>query len=337
MFEEEITEKDVELLNEIMDHNYTIRILYKNLMYMEITNNKDTDNYRKCLTDLKGAIDVEKELYSKLQLTPIKSRSIIRSLVLTSDGYSVEENNVLEVIANSNLSNLEFCRLLIRLEDYAIKHDDIYEQFLKGDPLVINHKDLMNFIVTSRLIKADNNDLERAFIYFNQKEIEKCEDGDVRDQLIMIKYALSFISGNVEEVLLDNNFEVSDDLYFSSGFHADLMKIPKEKLDKMQISFGYNGCRKAINEMMYYDDTETDFPAIELEQSIWSSYLKSSVSFFFNTSQGEKEIDEVKRQVFDFNDQICNQASQSTDFIFECLDEAKTEKTKFKYLSLFRK
>ena len=44
MFEEEITEKDVELLNEIMDHNYTIRILYKNLMYMEITNNKDTDN-----------------------------------------------------------------------------------------------------------------------------------------------------------------------------------------------------------------------------------------------------------------------------------------------------
>lgn len=62
MFEEEITEMDVELLNEIMDHNYTIRILYKNLMYMEITNNKDTDNYRKCLTDLKGAIDVEKEI-----------------------------------------------------------------------------------------------------------------------------------------------------------------------------------------------------------------------------------------------------------------------------------
>ncbi len=337
MLEEEITNQDMEILNDIIANNHDIRTLYKKLLFMEITDNKNTANYNQTFDSLKRRLELEKQYYNRLNLTPVRARSIMRCLIQSSDGYHEEDNNVLEVIFNPYLDELEFYRILQKLENYGNQNDDIFVQYLKGDPMVVNHQDLKSFIISNRIRQAANIDFEKAFIYYNEEAIKaNSDDDDFIDKFTSMKYGLSFLSSNVEEFLISNKFEVNQDLYFGLNFHTDIMRISKKDMDEIQLNLGYEYCYRAINEM-FCSDIEIEELGLELDNTIWASYLKAGASFLFSSSYGMDGINQLKKSVFDANDAICNQASNMVDYIYDCLDEAQEKNKNFKYLSLVKK
>ena len=197
---------DKELVNKLFELSKKTLKIYYTLYTLEITNQKDSEIYKKNLNYLDMLIEMENELYQKVPIEKIN----------TYLKYSDRLNNLANVtdftIILNEFTDLYFVkRVFNRLKE--IKRLSQIEQYQEED----KGKDMILFSYRSIY-----EDMLKTFLF----EIEKAKNSNdnYKNDLTMIKYIVSYLDLHIEKRLKDN-FNIEDSLMLTFKSNQDIFEI----------------------------------------------------------------------------------------------------------------
>ncbi len=302
----------------------SINKMYKILFLDEIGDDYLSQEKRiEAIDELRRLIELEEELYDELEVTIEKASDIYEAV---DDRYTEEV-----LSCSSNIDTAFNCHNFSALSKERIKNR-VYIRAMEGDSSLKQIVELIapNAIIMRRLGEAITGDIERAFLYFNEKDINSTSG---RNRLSKVKYQLIFISENAERHFLDN--KDTDYLYFSYPLIADYYKVPQEVMLNQVISIGSDFARRALNTLICSnDEIEDDLLTNKDDRKMFHSYLKASIAPILNTPSYDGQIEGLETELQELDEVSMGAVSKSIDSIFDTLKSLDKEKVKCKYITL---
>ena len=310
--EDNLSKKLVEIIGISKD----MAKIYKALIY-------DNDN-KLLLRELSLLKKQEQCLYQDLELDMHKALKIKTILREFENIYGLSINNSFGASCNYDIEDL----WAYRIEDKVLGFSkDSLEKVIKlinnGDIYI--SKDDMQDIKTTVLDDALSLDFVRAFIYFMDEEINKCEDGNLKQYLIETKYKLIYTTDKLDDTLIKENTKPKSPLYINFGLTADLLSIPRTLMNSIQEDIGLTYLDYAVSNIEllneYSDEKEL--------QMIFSIYFRAGLALMYNCENYEAIIEDIK---LDIDDGI----NGAFSCLEEYLDIDNPDKEKCKYLSFYK-
>lgn len=283
-----LNNKDKNIVNKLIKTTKEIMDIYEILSCLEKNSKKESREYKNAIYKLNYFIEEENKIYKEIGTNVYKIHEILMNLF----GYDSDNiADVLTFIINKDKKNLIFSRIYYNL-NYIISFTD----FDKNENIELDEEDeIEDFDSTEDLddLFEDSleNDYESDYFYeaILQNEVEKDivntifrilneyinEDkySNINKYLIDFKYELCFYIKFLEKNLIDNNFNINEDLYWGANIIADFnVDTGNEDLENNKKSF--------INEILleqteniidlYFDDIndETNFAKLIIIQII---------------------------------------------------------------------
>jgi hypothetical protein len=110
------------------------------------------------------------------------------------------------------------------------------------------------------------NDLLALFLTLAKTKIDKPHlDVEVKKELIRKIYRLSFFKENIERILINNNFNISESALISNGFVEGFFKPLSKEIDEYRKKILINIAMNHINKIIMHYDHELLFLKIEFE------------------------------------------------------------------------
>ena len=196
--------KNVEdMIKDIEDVSYEKIGYLKELISLEYTSNKDTDEFNKIISFYIGATKKEKALYEKLSKN--KNYLSIADKIITSDIGKL----------NTNIMSVQ--------NDYnyiLIKMFKIIDKTL--DNMNSNKVDKVNNLITD----LQMYELELSSLYYLDKIIKEGKTSIVLDKLIRNKYMLAFTSPSIEKFMIESNFTAPNTLIEFTDYYIEKFNLP---------------------------------------------------------------------------------------------------------------
>jgi len=325
---EKAFENDIKIFEQIINNTKAISKVYERLIYLDSSEEKDTDDYNALIIILNDLIDEEQKLYKKLNLDREKDNFIWNHLI-KSNQFEYIEDGLFSTCCNENTSDIWFFRIFNRLKEFKEVYDKEDIQIISEeytDPL-----ELVEYLKEKKLRDFIDNDFQRAFIYLLEEDINKCDNYCTKDYFVRAKYNLLFVSPMLENDLLENNFHNKKDFYFYFPFVADVMKLDNNYKKEIQSDEAYNNCMDSIEglkELLELGDDIEEFQDTTFK--ILSVYFRTGLSLLYNQKDYEEIISDIVSNVT---------GDEEDERIVEIIDDAliKTDndKVKCKYLSKY--
>lgn len=196
--------KNVEdMIKDIEDVSYEKIGYLKELISLEYTSNKDTDEFNKIISFYIDATKKEKALYEKLSKN--KNYLSIADKIITSDIGKL----------NTNIMSVQ--------NDYnyiLIKMFKIIDKTL--DNMNSNKVDKVNNLITD----LQMYELELSSLYYLDKIIKEGKTSIVLDKLIRNKYMLAFTSPSIEKFMIESNFTAPNILIKFTDYYIEKFNLP---------------------------------------------------------------------------------------------------------------
>lgn len=309
----ELTEK----IAEIITVSKAISKIYEGLIY-------DNDN-KLLLKELISLKKYEDELYQDLELDMYKIITVKSILREFENIYGLPIDNAFGAACNYDIGNL----WVYRIEDKVLEIskgnvDNVIRLINSGDAHILRSD--MEDIQRTKIDEALSDDFMRAFIYFMDEEINKCEEGNLKQYLIETKYKLIYMTSKLDNELIEPSKKDNQPLYISFGVISDLLQAPKSLTNDMQEEAGLSYLDYAIGNVELLKEYDEE----DALQKIFSIYFRAGLALMYNNENFEELMEEVKSELMD---------DYGKD-IFSCLNEYvetnNKDKEKCRYLSLLR-
>lgn len=217
MKEHQFSTKDFELLKKLLKVTKNIKLIYNDLYNLEVNNKKNSEEYRELVKTLKYHIKKEEEYYA---LISNKIESMYSYMdCLFPNGYNEfeEEIEFLKYDKESDILRMRLSNKIIELINNYSFEDDFYdiEEELNGagEELIDYEKEYQKDVLIENTIK---DDIYSSILVMLNKYINNDKYSFAFNKLIKFKYNYSYMHKNVEKSMLDNNFEIDNDLYIKS-------------------------------------------------------------------------------------------------------------------------
>jgi hypothetical protein len=232
---------------------------YKIVYEMECNNKNNTDDYIRQVSRLKTLTDLEKEYYDKLQLDSKKSIIILKYLFQDNNIKDYEDVKEYLITNNLNDSNKELRRIFNNLV-INIKED--YEYFLNNlksnigeitDQININDVNEYihdNFEKSNNINRSLIKDRDYAYLIFLQKNIDNASFIKIKNKLIYAKYNMSFFNKDIERTLIDDLFEVNENLHMGSKMMSEVLDIPSRDYVMIKNNYLQSEMVKDLNSIL---------------------------------------------------------------------------------------
>lgn len=242
--------------DKIIESSEQIETLYELLYSIELAEGKESANYQKLLTQLKGLIEEETALYDSLDLTQISFYYARICSMLQDEATDIEavvtnniegvmavriKNNLYRRIVNNNINSF---LLLNRLGGVS---EILKEAIFEGS----EHNEVSSYIY---------NDFFNALVVIVNEHINSETDSNKRMQILKQKYRLSFIDNKLEEHLLNDDKTI----YLVAKCLSDKYGVSKEKYEKIKISVLASICSTMIKQIMESKE-DTTFKEMVIE------------------------------------------------------------------------
>ena len=228
--------EDYENLKHLFLIEFTIYNIYNKLTSLESENKKNTEEYNKYVNSLTYHMSLEDDFYKKYSDKPVKISEILFYLIGNEKNDFVFN---LSSIMSDKIENLIRIRIVNRLEKIIT-----FEEYLEDEELTEDDYACLNMIdaeiienLDSEITEAEEVErkyfIETSIDYEIEKDIlntilrilnEYINDyryQSIKDKLIKYKYLLSLTFKNIENDFIENNFEISESLYWTSKLKAD--------------------------------------------------------------------------------------------------------------------
>ncbi len=241
----------LENINTLLAITSSINETYVKLKQLEIVGQKDSTEYKSTIESLKSSLDLEKSIYDRFP-KDLDVLSQIEHKINGNKDYWLKFNlqeNINAILNYENLIKLRiqlnlFSRMLaIKDADFVINVNDesVLENQTPRNILIINTSVIKDFLNTTLVILND---------YLNNPEYEL-----IKDQLLNFKYNLSFVYEEIENDLLENNFNISNELYWEANAISDYYQLDRLKLNAIQKGTVYSIFRDKIRNIINIDNT----------------------------------------------------------------------------------
>lgn len=316
--------KDIlENINNLIAVTSSINETYTILKGLETNDKKESNEYKSAINGLKSSLDLEKSIYDRFP----KDLSILTNIdqkITESDDFWISFNvkdNINAVLLNFNLVkrriHLKLFNKMLELKnaDFVLGISD--PEFMKNQTarniLIINNlaiKDYINTILT----------ILNTFLHNEKYKI-------INNLLLNVKYGLAFLYDNVENDLLDNNFNINSDLYWENTAIADFYHLDREKLTPLQKGVAYDlYCEKINNIIKIALDDKSDAQEI-FEFVISEIIVRASLLFL-----GDEVVENFKKHKLELSInsphdeiglKILKDAQQRVDDVYAKYDKDK--------------
>lgn len=260
-----ISEEDKELISNLYSLSSDIFRLYYAISELndKTINLSNSDSYLKEKRPLETLLTVEKkaylecEKYDKMQILSIIN--CIRTI------NNVSKMPTIETLLRGNYENIISRRIINRLANMILEKgspDDFHipaELFDDEDNL---KEKLVQTISINKSIEEDA--LNILLVNTNMKA-NTIFDSNLRSSLNRFKFCLSYVYGNLEKEMIDNNWNVNDSIYLSSKFVSDFFGIGEDTYEEIKNIIGNDIVKAQFNNLFQFKDEKSDFELVTRE------------------------------------------------------------------------
>lgn len=217
-------------INILLAVTSSINDTYAKLKELEIKGQKESKEYKRLIECLKSSLELEKSIYDRFPNDLDTLVNIIREVTKNKDffiNFDLKEN-IDAIINNYNLITRRiYLRLLNKMLD--IKDAD----FIIGtnNPDILKNQSARNILILHSLIIKDY--INTILVILNEYLYDE-KYKNINNLLLNVKYSLAFLYDNVENDLLENNFNINNDLYWEATAMGDFYHLDREKLKEIQ-------------------------------------------------------------------------------------------------------
>lgn len=202
MNERIITVDDIMLIELLIKTSNSINNLYQKLIDLDITGNKNSEEYKKIVDYLKIAISRENDIYENSKIDAKKASELV-SFIIETRIY----NKIYDDIESVMVDKCEYSsiRRIINILNSKVKKETdlfgVFDTYCEYEKEYIS--DLQNTLYLTNVVEDNLKlDLLSGIITFNEEEINLSKDSFEKKDLIKMKYAFSYINKELEEDLL---------------------------------------------------------------------------------------------------------------------------------------
>lgn len=322
---------DIKIFDDIVKCTRDIAKVYSRLCSIDdfTEDNYNNTDYSLIKIELKKIIEEEQNLYKLLNLNEEKAEILKKHL---KSNYGLNNTMYEEpfiAACNDLTEEIWFYRIEQKLLDLVPKFEkgcEHVQNLVKeyGDCL-----ELREYIQEGKLRESISYDFSRVFICFLQDSTVDLEDYSLIVSLSNAIYNMSFITPNIEEELINNNFRSSDEFYFLFPIVADVLNIDHNFMSEIQEDSTFNFCNDAMDALMELNDVGDDEEFLRFNKLILSIYFRAGLAISYCHKDFKNIFDNVILQTMNAE----NEESRD-EFIDSCLESLEDDKQKCMYLSL---
>ena len=255
MEEYSLTSQDYNWLQQMIKNASSIETLYKRLFSLELSNQKDSEEFKTNMDYLKIAIEVENDLIKEEKLTYAKCDALMEYIL----NDRVPENFLTdsESLVTQDYRNRVLRRILGMLtrymtSDYEAMRKDALPSFMADLLGRMGMPDPQNAINTAvynsiEMKNALDQDIMNGFLCFLGEFTDSEKYKDQREALIATKYNVAYSNRDVEINMIASSFELPSTFYSNASFVAGITDTPDELLQTLKNT---HGMREATQYMV---------------------------------------------------------------------------------------
>ena len=331
------TKDELTIIEEFLKSSQNIKNIYDKLEQLDKNDQKNSKKYITLINKLKQEIKKENIKYKKASLTTKQKNKIIE--LLSTNPNSTKKDNI-DTIINQQDNDLITRRVFNILVNQTVTNIDYNKKNIPTELLKIlnsyglsineniSYKETNNY---TQIQLAISNDINLVFLSILQENINLCKYSQYKNNLLKSFYSTLFINKNIEEQLINNNFNIDNNIYTSSKIINDLLKsnstiynIITSILIKPQLNLH-------ITNLLKIKDSEYNYPSIYIYSILTECYIRSLLTFLT-----QDQIHYLKKQ---FQNLITNTTyskdnKSSQEIIINCFKNTKIDKSKKRIISL---
>lgn len=331
------TKEELTIIESFIKSSHNIKNIYEKLEQLDINNLKNSQEYIYLINKLKEEINVENNKYKNANLTTEQKIKIIE--LLASNPNSSRKDNI-DTIINQQDNDLITRRVFNILINQTITNIDYTKnniptellEFIKDYNLSINdnkiNKEINNY---TKIQLAISNDINLVFLSILQDNLNLWKYSQYKNNLLKSFYSTLFINKDIEEQLINNNFNIDNNVYISSKLINDLLNSNSTIYNIISSILVEPQLDSHISNLLKIKDTEYNYPSINIYSILTECYIRSLLTFLTN-----ERVQYLKKQ---FHYLIINPAyskdnRNSQEIIINCFKNIKQDKSKKRIISL---
>lgn len=330
---------ELALIEILLQSSNKINSIYDKLYKLEITKQKDSPEYNNQLEMLKKAIKSEKKKYQNANLTSEQQYKIIELLANTpnslkiSDTFSIikqDDNDklirrVINILISQTITNIDYSKIL----------NEVLE-IIKALGIPIDDEELSKDINNqSRIELAINNDINLVFLAILQESSSLFKYSEYKNELKKAIYNTSFINIDIEGQLIENNFNLPDNIYISSKLINDILKTEPTIYNRILSIIVQTQIIMHIKSLLEIKDENYNNRNTNISSIINQCYIRALLTFMnddeiYKLNEQFHELIESPTYLKDHpKDRI------SEEIIIKCFKSVKYDRVKKRTISLY--
>lgn len=331
--------EELTIIESFLQSSHKINTIYEKLYNLEINNQKNSKEYLNLIKELKEEINIENNKYQKANLT-IEQKTKIIELLSTNPNSSKTDSittiinqsdndtitrRIFNILVNQTIVNIDYTKnnipteLLELLNNFGLSLDDNK-----------TYTEITNY---SKIQLAINNDINSIFLVILQETLNLWKYSKYKNNLLKALYSTSFINKDIEKELLNNNFNIPNNIYLSSKLVNDLLKSNSNIYNIINTLLVEPQIEKHIINLLEIKDSEYNNPSINISSILTECYIRSLLTFL-----NDDRINHLKNQfLYLISNPIYlkNHANDriSQDSIMNCFRNVKYDKSKKRTIS----
>ncbi len=283
-----LNENEKEVFQKLFDLNKKIYKLYENLI-----NSKNQEEYEKNKSYFTICLEMEDELYKKLDFSNIGDyvSYISNNFISKISDYDITISNFYEFSLQKRIYN----KLILKGRDLDIQCIEIIDDIQEDD-----EKNRANLILSTVL----DEDFKNLYIFFLNDWIKKIRNKKIKRKLKKAMYLMYFLNPNLEKNFLEND---KPNNFISSYFSKDILYITDDSFKKLMNIYETKYLKKYFNLLFNVKDSEYDKEDNALKILLYNSLIKSCLEMHnINLNYNRVKTSENDISIHMFEDIIKN-------------------------------
>lgn len=329
--------EELTIIESFLESSQNIKNIYVKLEQLDINNKKNSQEYITLINKLKQEIIKENNKYKNANLTSEQKTIIIELLATNPKSY--KKDNI-DTIINQQNNDLITRRVFNILINQTITNIDYTKNHIPNKLLELlntcglstndnkSYKEINNY---TKIQLAISNDINLLFLSILQENINLWKYSQYKNNLLNAFYSTLFINKDIEEQLINNNFNIENNIYMNSKLTNDLLKYNSIIYNIITSLLVEPLIDTHITNLLKIKDTEYNYPSINIYSILTECYIRSLLTFL-----PQDKIQYLKKQ---FHYLITNQNypkdnRNSQETIINCFKNIKHDKSKKRIISL---
>jgi len=331
------TKEELTIIESFIKSSHNIKNIYEKLEQLDINNLKNSQEYIYLINKLKQEINVENNKYKNANLTTEQKTKIIE--LLASNPNSSRKDNI-DTIINQQDNDLITRRVFNILINQTVTNIDYTKnniptellEFINAYNIPINdnkiNKEINNY---TQIQLAISNDINLVFLSILQDNLNLWKYSQYKNNLLKSFYSTIFINKNIEEQLINNNFNIDNNVYISSKLINDLLKSNSTIYNIISSILVEPQLDSHISNLLKIKDTEYNYPSINIYSILTECYIRSLLTFLTN-----ERVQYLKKKFhyLTVNPTYSKDNRNSQEIIINCFKNIKQDKSKKRIISL---